>query len=305
MLSSDPWPPLPLAEWNDTCETLHRWLQVAGKIRMMLSPPLNHWWHVTLYVNARGLTTSPIPYGGGTFEMQFDFQEHKFEIATCDGERTSVALEPQSVAAFYSAVMTKLSGLGIDVSINTKPQEISDPVPFDQDFAHAAYDREYAHRFFRILVSTERVLQQFRANYVGKSSPVQFFWGSMDLACARFSGRPAVPPRKGRITGLTHEEVAVGFWPGAGLGAPAYYAYAAPHPAGLETDPIRPREAAWNSQLGEFVLLYDDVRRSTDPAGALREFCDSVYGATAQRGHWDRAALERNQEDGWPGTALT
>ena len=294
MPSSESWPALPLVEWNDTCETLHRWLQVAGKIRMTLSAPLNHWWHVTLYVNARGLTTSPIPYGDGAFEMQFDFQEHAFEITTCDGARIAIPLQPQSVSAFYSAVMDALNRLGIHVVINTRPQEIADPVPFEQDLAHAAYDREYAHRFFRVLISTEKVLQQFRSNYLGKSSPVQFFWGSMDLSCVRFSGRPAVPPRKGRITGNTHEEVAVGFWPGMGLGDPAFYAYAAPHPAGLETDPIRPPAARWNPQMSEFLLMYDDVRGSTDPSGALREFCDSVYAAVAQRAHWDRAALEGN-----------
>ena len=292
MLSGDPWPPLPYAEWQDTCKTLHMWLQVAGKIRMTLSPPLNHWWHVTLYVTARGLSTPPIPYGDGVFEIQFNFLEHQLEIATCGGARVVLPLQPESVAAFYARLMEALRGLGIEVSINTKPQEIADPIPFEQDFTHASYDREYAQRFFHVLVSTERVMQQFRSSYLGKSSPVQFFWGSMDLSCVRFSGRPAVPPRKGRITGNTHEEVAVGFWPGAGLGAPAFYAYAAPHPAGLEEARIQPAAAGWNQQIGEFILLYDDVRKAQDPAAALQAFFDSVYTAAAERGHWDRAALE-------------
>ena len=292
MLSGDPWPPLPYGEWQDTCTTLHLWLQVAGKIRMTLSPPLNHWWHVTLYVTARGLSTSPIPYGDGVFEIQFDFLEHYLEVGTCGGARAVLPLQRESVASFYGRVMEALRGLGIEVSINTKPQEVPDPIPFEQDYTHASYDREYAQRFFRILVSAEKAMQQFRSSYLGKSSPVQFFWGSMDLSCVRFSGRPAVPPRKGRITGNTHEEVAVGFWPGAGLGAPAFYAYAAPHPAGLEGDRIQPAAAGWNRQVGEFILLYDDVRKAQDPAAALQAFFDSVYTAAAERGHWDRAALE-------------
>jgi len=292
MLSGDPWPALPLAEWQDTCKTLHMWLQVVGKIRMTLSTPLNHWWHVTLYVNARGLTTSPIPYGHGAFEIQFDFLKHHLEIATCGGARVVLPLQPETVAAFYARLMEALRSLEIDVSINTKPQEIPDPIPFEQDFTHRSYDQDYAQRFFRILLSTDRVLQQFRSSYLGKSSPVQFFWGSMDLSCVRYSGRLAMPPRKGHITGITHEEVAVGFWPGAGLGAPAFYAYAAPHPAGLEGDPIQPSTAGWNQQIGEFILLYDDVRSAQDPPAALLSFCDSVYAAAAERGHWDRVALE-------------
>jgi hypothetical protein len=264
----------------------------VGKIRMGLSPPLNHWWHTTLYVNARGLTTSPIPYGDGAFEIQFDFLEHQLKIGTCGGQSAALPLRPEAVAVFYGRVMEALRGLEIDVSINTKPQEVADPIPFEQDYTHSSYDREYARRFFRILLSTEKVLQQFRSGYLGKSSPVQFFWGSMDLSCVRYSGKPAVPPRKGRIAGITHEEVAVGFWPGAGLGAPAFYAYAAPHPAGLESDPIQPAAAGWNKEIGEFILRYEDVRKAEDPAAALRAFCDSVYAAAATRAHWDRAALE-------------
>jgi hypothetical protein len=292
MRSGDPWPPLPLEEWQDTCKTLHMWLQVVGKIRMTLSTPLNHWWHVSLYVNARGLSTSSIPYGDGAFEIQFDFLQHQLEIVTCAGTRVELPLQAQSVAVFYGQVMEALRSLEIHVSINTMPQEIPDPIPFEQDFTHASYDRDYAQRFFRILVSTEKVLQQFRSGYLGKSSPVQFYWGSMDLSCVRYSGRLAVPARRGRITGITHEEVAVGFWPGAGLGAPAFYAYTVPHPAGLEGDRIQPAEAGWNAQIGEFILLYDDVRKAPDPPAALRAFCNSVYTAAAERAHWDRAALE-------------
>lgn len=293
MPATDPWPPLPLEEWRDTYQTLHMWTQLVGKIRMTLSPPLNHWWHATLYVNARGLTTSPIPYKDQIFEIQFDFLDHQLQILTCSGGRATLPLQPEAVAVFYKRVMDALHGLGIEVAVNTKPQEIADPIPFEQDFTHCAYDREYAGRFFRVLVSAEKSLQEFRSGWVGKSSPVQFFWGAMDLACVRFSGKPAVPPRKGRITGNTHEEVAVGFWGGAGLGTPAFYGYAAPHPPGLETDPVQPAAAGWNAQLGEFILRYDDVRTSPDPAAALRAFFNSVYEAAARRGNWDRASLEQ------------
>ncbi|HWC95697.1 MAG TPA: DUF5996 family protein [Candidatus Sulfopaludibacter sp.] len=292
MSVDEAWPALPLREWQDTAQTLHMWLQVAGKIRMMLTPPLNHWWHVTLTVTSRGLTTGPIPYADGAFEIQFDFLQHQLHVGTCGGATTVLPLQPQSVALFYNSLMEALRGLGISVTINTKPQEVADPIDFEKDFTHKSYDPEYARRFFRALSSTEKVFQRFRSGYVGKSSPVQFFWGSMDLACARFSGRPAVPPRPGRIAGISHEEVSVGFWPGEGLGAPAFYAYAAPHPGGLEADPIRPAAASWNPQIGEFILLYDDVRSAPDPSEALYAFCTSVYEAEAQRAHWDRAALE-------------
>ena len=287
---SEAWPALPLNEWQDTCQTLHMWLQMAGKIRMAFAPPLNHWWHVTMAVTARGLTTGPIPYGDDSFEIAFDFIGHQVRITTCSGASTAVALEAQSVAAFYARLMDAVRGLGIDVTINTKPQEVPDPIPFEQDYTHKSYDPEYAHRFFRVLASTDKVLERFRSGYLGKASPVQFFWGSMDIACARFSGRPAVPPKPGRIFGISHEEVSVGFWPGAGLGYPAFYAYAVPNPAGMETLPH------WNAQLGEFVLPYEDVRQSSDPAETLYAFYTAVYEAAADRGHWDRAALEENYE---------
>src|SRR5581483_4693163 len=225
------WPALPLDSWQDTYETLHLWTQIAGKIRMTLAPKLNHWWHCTLYVNSRGLTTSPVPYGGEAFEIQFDFLDHRLDILTTAGRRTSVPLTPQPVAEFYTKLMSALGSLGIHVSINTKPQELPDPVPFEQDFRHAAYDPESAHRFWRILVSTAAVLQEFRGRFIGKCSPVHFFWGSFDLACTRFSGRIA-PPRKGVITSeaYSHECSSAGFWPGAGFGQPAVYAYTAPCP---------------------------------------------------------------------------
>jgi Family of unknown function (DUF5996) len=218
----EPWPTLPLNAWQDTYNTLQLWTQIAGKIRMKLAPSVNHWWHATLYVNARGLTTSPIPYAGDIFEIQFDFLDHRLDITTGAGRRTSVALAPQPVAEFYSRLMSALGSVGIHVSINTKPQELQNAIPFEQDFQHASYDPEYARRFWRILVSTGAVLQEFRGRFVGKCSPVHFFWGSFDLACTRFSGRPA-PPRKGVITSeaYSHECSSAGFWPGAGFGQPA------------------------------------------------------------------------------------
>ena len=295
------WPPLPFDDWRDTCATLHLWTQIAGKIRMTLSPPQNHWWHVALYVNACGLTTSPIPYGSGAFGIQFDLIRHQLEIRTSDGNSKALALEPQSVAVFYKRLMDALRTLGIEVAINTKPQEIPDPIPFEQDTVHAAYDREYVNRFFHILLSTSIVFQEFRGRFLGKCSPVHFFWGSFDLAVTRFCGRVA-PPRKGVITGpaYSHEVSSVGFWPGAGLGAPAFYAYMAPQPPGIEKEPVRPAAAGWNSQFKEFILLYDDVRLGPSPGQALLEFCESTYDAGAKLANWDRASLEveRTAADG-------
>jgi hypothetical protein len=292
-MSDQPWPSLPLDAWQDTYATLHLWTQIVGKIRMKLSPKLNHWWHATLYVNARGLTTSPIPYAGDAFEIQFDFLDHRLEIITAAGRRTSVALTRQPVADFYTKVMSALGSLGIHVSINTKPQELANPIPFEQDYQHASYDPEYAHRFWRILVSTCAVFQEFRGKFLGKCSPVHFFWGSFDLACTRFSGRLA-PPRKGVITSeaYSHECSSAGFWPGAGFGQPAFYAYTAPSPDGLNTDPRAVR--FWNMQLAEFVLPYEEMRQASSPRAALLEFLDATYSAGATRAGWDRASLE------WP-----
>ena len=287
------WPSLPLNEWQDTYRTLHMWTQIVGKTRLALSPPLNHWWSSTLYVNSRGLTTGPIPYPPGLFEIEFDFQKHELNISTSEGAGASRPLQAESVAAFYGAILERLASLGVAVEINPKPQEVADSVPFDQDFSHCSYDPECAHRFWRILVSTAKVLERFRAKFIGKCSPVHFFWGSFDLACTRFSGRLA-PPRKGVISGpaYSHEVCSAGFWPGEGLGGPAYYAYTVPQPAGIEREPIRPAAASWNTQLAEFILMYEDVRRAESPDHALYEFLESTYEAGARLEKWDRAALE-------------
>jgi len=294
MAHSDPlWPALPLDAWQDTYLTLHLWTQIVGKIRLTMSPPLNHWWHATFYVNTRGLTTSPIPYGGGAFEIQFNLVQHTLEIWTSGGGSSSLPLGPIPVAAFYATLMKTLRGMGIDVAINTKPQEMEVTTPFEEDYQHASYDPDYARRFFQVLVSTRNVMQEFRGRFIGKCSPVHFFWGSFDLACTRFCGRTA-PPRKGVITGpaYSHEEISAGFWPGAGLGGPAFYAYTAPAPAGLELQPVRPAAAAWNPKLGEFILMYDAVRESESPRDALLEFLQSTYEVGARLANWDCAALE-------------
>ena len=286
------WPALPLNEWLDTYQTLHLWTQIVGKIRLTLSPKVNHWWHTTLYVNARGLTTSPIPYGNESFEIQFDFLDHRLDVLTSTGRRASVLLKPMPVAEFYSRVMSALGSLGIQVAINTKPQELPNPIPFEQDFQHTSYDPEYAHRFWLTLVSAAEVLQEFRGRFIGKCSPVQFFWGSFDLACTRFSGRPA-PPRKGMITAeaYSHECCSAGFWPGAGFGQAVFYSYTAPAPPGLSNEPGAAK--FWNPQLSEFVLPYEEVRTASSPRTALLEFLQATYSAGATLGGWDRATLER------------
>lgn len=295
MPDSRQWPALPLNEWQDTYRTLHMWTQIVGKIRMTLSPPLNHWWHVTLYVNARGLTTGPVPYARGVFEIQFDFEKHILQVSTSEGTGSSRPLKAESVASFYRSTSATLASLGIATNINLKPQEVADAVPFDQDIANCSYDGEYAQRFWRILVSSSKVMERFRAKFLGKCSPVHFFWGSCDLACTRFSGRLA-PARKGVISGpaYSHEVSSAGFWPGGGaVEGPAYYAYIVPKPDGLENARIRPASAGWNAQLSEFVLMYDDVRHADSPEQALYEFLESTYDAGATLAKWDRAALER------------
>jgi hypothetical protein len=287
------WPALPLNAWQDTYLTLHLWTQVVGKIRMTLTPPMNHWWHATLYVNARGLTTSAIPYGRGSFEIQLDFLEHVLEIRTSDGGLRTLPLTPMPVAAFYRWLMDELHSLGIAVEIQTTPQEMAIKTPFEEDYDHHSYDPEYASRLWRVLISTQNVMEEFRGRFLGKQSPIHFFWGSFDLACTRFSGKTA-PPRKGVISGpaYSHEVISAGFWPGAGFKGPAYYAYAVPKPEGLEREIVGPAAAGWNSQLGEFVLMYDDVRGADSPRDALLEFLQSTYEAGARLGGWDRAALE-------------
>ena len=293
MIEQD-WPALPLEEWEATYRTLHMWTQIVGKIRLALTPLENHFWNVALFVNARGLTTSPIPYRGRMFEIQFDFVHHRLELRTSDNER-AFALSPKSVAAFYRETFSLLREAGIDVQINPKPQEVPNPILFDQDDTHASYDPEYANRLWRILRSTDTVLQEFRARFIGKASPVHFFWGSFDLCCTRFSGRPA-PPRKGIISSesYSHECTSVGWWPGGGdVAGPAFYAYAAPEPAGTSTQLVRPASALYQGKLREFLLMYDDVRHAASPRDEILQFAQSTYEAGANLGGWDRASLER------------
>lgn len=289
------WPALPLEQWETTYHTLHMWTQIVGKIRLGLTPLENHWWNTALYVNTRGLTTSPIPYRGGEFEIQFDFINHRLELRTADSERT-LKLSAKSVATFYREVFALLHGAGIDVKINPKPQEIPNPIPLDQDDTHASYDPDCANRLWRILQSTDIVLKEFRARFIGKSSPVHFFWGSFDLCCTRFSGRRA-PLRKGIITSeaYSHECSSIGWWPGGGgIAGPAFYAYTAPEPARYGEQPARPAGALYQNQLHEFVLMYDDVRRAASPREEILEFAQSTYEAGANSANWDRTALERN-----------
>jgi len=288
------WPALPLAEWEATYRTLHMWSQIVGKIRLGLAPLQNHWWNTALYVNERGLTTSPIPYRGSAFELQFDFINHRLELQTSAGNR-AVTLAPKSVAAFYGETFSMLREAGIDIKINPKPQEIPNPIPFDQDETHASYDPEYAQRLWRILLSTDTVFKEFRARFIGKSSPVHFFWGSFDLCCTRFNGRRA-PARKGVISSeaYSHECISVGWWPGGGdVAGPAFYAYAAPEPAGCGDQPLQPKTALYQGKLHEFLLNYEDVRRANSPRAEILEFAQSTYEAAAKLPGWDRAALER------------
>jgi hypothetical protein len=291
------WPALPLTEWKDTYATLHMWTQIVGKIRMALSPPVNHFWAVTLYVNVRGLTTSPIPYEGGDFEIQFDFIDHHLAIHTSGGSSKILRLYPRSVADFYAELIATLKSVGINVSIWPMPCEVPNPIRFDQDQTHHSYDPEYANRFWRILVSTDAVFKQFRSNFIGKNSPIHFFWGSFDLAVTRFSGRRAPDhPQADAVTreAYSHEVISAGFWPGSGeITDAAFYAYAAPEPPGFAAAPFRPSSAKYNSKIGECILMYDDVRNASSPEDALMDFLQSTYDAAANLGKWDRSALER------------
>ncbi len=301
LVSPESWPELPLAAWADTYATLHMWTQIVGKVRLALSPHVNHSWGVTLYVNSRGLTTSPIPYARGIFEVQFDFINHKLEVSTSSGELKSICLEPRSVADFEAEFLSILKSLGIEVKIWNMPVEIPNPIRFDQDRVHGAYDPRYANTFWRILVNVDSIFKEFRARFIGKVSPVHFFWGSFDLAVTRFSGRRA-PERPGAdaVTreAYSHEVSSVGFWPGGGdIKGAAFYSYAAPAPAGFDKSPVRPAAAFYNQQMGEFLLMYDDVRASESPKTALLDFCQSTYEAAANLGKWDRAALEKPPSD--------
>jgi hypothetical protein len=272
------------------------WTQIVGKIRMNLAPLQNHWWNTALYVSTRGLTTSPIPYQGSAFEIEFDFMHHRLEIRTSGGGGSALALSAKSVASFYRELFSALHGAGIDVRINSKPQEVPDPIALDRDETHASYDPEYANRFWRILLSTDLVFQGFRARFMGKQSPVHFFWGSFDLCCTRFSGR-ACPPRKGVITSeaYSHECSSLGWWPGGGdVAGPAFYAYNAPEPPGYDAQPIRPKGALYQKKLHEYLLMYDDVRRTASPRDEILQFAQSTYEAGANLAGWDRTFLERS-----------
>jgi len=294
------WPDLPYGAWKETCSTLHLWTQVAGKIRLAQTPWQNHSWHVPLYLTTRGLTTSPIPHGSRSFEILFDFVGHVLIIRVSNGAERKFDLRPRSVAEFYGMVMASLAELGVPVAITAYPCEIAGAVPFDGDHQHAAYDADYANRFWRVLLQVDRVLKQFRTGFIGKCSPVHFFWGSFDLAVTRFSGRRA-PPFMGKVPGLanavmqeaySHEVSSAGFWPGGNGVDASFYSYAYPQPAGFSDVAVQPRQAFFSETLGEFLLPYDAVRKQADPDASLLAFCQSTYEAAARTANWDRAALE-------------
>ena len=294
------WPGLPLEAWKETYDTLHMWTQMVGKIRLTQGPTLNHWWGVTLYVTPRGLTTSPIPYGRRTFDITFDFSDHVMVVQTSDGATRTVGLAPRSVAGFYADLQAALRSLEIEVKIWPMPVEVPDPIRFDLDTRHAAYDPVYVQRFWRILVQVDRVFKQFRSGFIGKSSPVHFFWGSFDLALSLFSGRRAPQQDRDPWTpeDTSHEHYALGFWPGSGpIQFPAFYAYLYPEPPGLRDASFLPRQAEWNADMGEAILPYEVVRTAEQPEQALLAFCQSTYAAAATLAKWDRAALERNLKD--------
>ncbi|HEY2331252.1 MAG TPA: DUF5996 family protein [Acidimicrobiales bacterium] len=295
---SGPWPELALSGWGDTRDTLHMWLQIVGKVRMQLTPLVNHWWNVPLYVSSRGLTTSLMPTDRGGLEIEFDFIDHVLQLRTTEGDVRHVPLEPQSVATFYRSTMAALDGLGIDVRIRTLPSEVDEAIPFDQDERHDAYDRGAVHRYWLTLVEVDRVLTEFRARFMGKASPVHLFWGGADLCTSRFSGRPAPKHRGGvpncpdwvQVLAYSHEVSSAGFWPGAE--EPMFYAYAYPEPAGFADWSVEPAEARYDPQLGEFVLPYSAVQTAADPDATLLAFLQSTYEAAAELSHWDRTTLE-------------
>ena len=303
---SECWPALPYAGWKDTLATLHMWTQIVGKIRLALTPRVNHWWNVPLYVNARGLTTSVMPYGKRAFEMEFDFADHKLVIQTNDPATKTIALVPRSVADFYRECMSTLRSLDINVTIWKMPVEVPDPIPFDQDTVHAAYDAQQVSKLRRLLVSVDEVFKVFRARFIGKSSPVHFFWGSFDLTVSRFSGRraperndPDPVLRKIMREAYSHEVISAGWWPGGswpGAGSTQdslFYAYAAPEPKGFAQQRVQPEKAYYSKDMGEFLLSYDEVRNAKSPSTMLLDFMQSTYDAGATLGQWDREALER------------
>jgi hypothetical protein len=298
------WPELNYADWKDTCASLHMWFQIVGKVRLVQTPWTNHSWHVTLYVTARGLTTSPIPHGTDTFEIRFDFIDHQLRILKSDGGERSIELKPRSVADFYKSVMGALDELKLPVKIDVVPNEIPNPIPFDQDEQHRSYDPEYANRFWRVLVQTDRVFKEFRSRFCGKCSPVHLFWGAPDLAVTRFSGR-AAPKHPGGIPHLpdaitreaySQEVSSLGFWPGAeAMPMAIFYSYAYPEPTGFSEAKVKPDAASYNAQFHEYVLPYEAVRTAKSPEAVLLEFAQSTYDAASQLGNWDRAALEEKK----------
>ena len=294
---SEAWPALPLEAWKDTCDTLHMWTQIVGKIRLKLTPHLNHWWEVPLYLTSRGLTTTPIPSGDCTFDVTFDFIDHALIFQTSEGRTETLPLRPQAVADFYHDVMATLRGLAIDVKIWTMPSEQQAPIRFEEDRQHASYDAAYAHRFWRILLRVDGIFKEFRARFIGKASPVHFFWGSFDLAVTRFSGRRATAREGADIItreGYSHEVSSCVFWPGSGsLTGPAFFSYAWPEPPGFKDARIRPTPASYSTEFSGFLLPYDDVRSAADPRATVLEFLQSTYEAAATLGRWDRENLER------------
>jgi len=293
----DVWPELDWAQWSDTADTLHMWTQIVGKTRLALSPLQAHWWNVPLYVSARGLSTAAMPYGDEMLEIEFDFVSHVLRYRLSTGAEIATPLRIQSVADFYAEYKRSLAALGVTVDIWPVPVELKTPIPFAEDTQHATYDADAAHRFWRVLTRADQIFQRFSTKFIGKVSPVHFFWGSFDLAVTRFSGRVA-PPRANAdpITreAYSREVISAGFWPGnGGFGAAAFYCYAAPAPAGLDQAKIWPASAGYNAELGEFLLKYDDLRAEANPDAALMEFLESTYDAAAQLAKWDRASLER------------
>jgi hypothetical protein len=298
------WPRLPLAEWQDTHDTLHMWMQIVGKTRLALAPKQNHWWQVPLYVSSRGLTTTPIPYGTRAFEVEFDFIDHRLIVEASDGAIRETALRPQTVAEFYREYMDTLASLGISVKLWPVPVEIDHPIPFLEDRLHASYDASHAHRFFRVLLQADRIMKRFQGRFLGKTSPVHFFWGAFDLALTRFSGRRSPEPKDTEWWVLreanSHEEISVGFWPGSGsVAEPAFYAYTRPEPPGLAAMSIWPAGAYYSRDLADFILPYEVVRSAASPDEAVLGFYQSAYNAGADLARWDRAALDRPPAE-WP-----
>lgn len=301
-----PWPALaPLDSWNDTVETVHRWTQIVGKLRLERGPWVNHSWGSTLYVSARGLTTSMVPYGDRAFEVEFNFVDHRLEMRTSDRRSQAFDLEPMSVAAFYRRINESLEALDLDVPIFAQPVEVEDATPFAEDEGRTSYDAEAVHAFWTALVRTNHVFKTYRAGFIGKSSPSHFFWGAFDLAVTRFSGRTA-PPHPGGAPNCpdwimreaySHELASAGFWPGAGLGEAAYYAYAYPEPEGYASARVQPKAAYYHADLREYVLPYEAVRTAADPDAALLSFLESTYAAAADLADWPREELEWNGPD--------